>query len=31
VVVFFLSFCASGPDLIGKWREVGPDVGGRWV
>ncbi len=20
---FFLSFCASRPDLIGKWREVG--------
>ncbi len=23
VVFFFLSFCASRPDLIGKWREVG--------
>ncbi len=23
VVLFFLSFCASKPDLIGKWREVG--------
>ncbi len=23
VVLFFLSFCASSPDLIGKWREVG--------
>ena len=23
VVLFFLSFCASGPDLVGKWREVG--------
>ncbi len=22
-VLFFLSFCASKPDLIGKWREVG--------
>ncbi len=23
MVLFFLSFCASKPDLIGKWREVG--------
>ena len=23
IVLFFLSFCASRPDLIGKWREVG--------
>ncbi len=23
VGLFFLSFCASRPDLIGKWREVG--------
>jgi hypothetical protein len=23
VGLFFLSFCASKPDLIGKWREVG--------
>ena len=23
VMLFFLSFCASKPDLIGKWREVG--------
>ena len=23
VVLFFLSFCASKPDLTGKWREVG--------
>ncbi len=23
VVLFFLSFCASKPDLIGKWKEVG--------
>ena len=23
MVFFFLSFCASKPDLIGKWREVG--------
>lgn len=23
IVLFFLSFCASKPDLIGKWKEVG--------
>lgn len=23
VVLFFLSSCASKPDLVGKWREVG--------
>jgi hypothetical protein len=23
IVLFFLSFCASRPDLIGKWKEVG--------
>ncbi len=23
VVFFFLSFCASKPELIGKWKEVG--------
>jgi hypothetical protein len=23
IVLFFLSFCASKPDLVGKWREVG--------
>jgi hypothetical protein len=22
IVLFFLSFCASKPDLIGKWKEV---------
>lgn len=23
IVLFFLSFCASAPDLVGKWKEVG--------
>ncbi len=23
VMLFFLAFCASRPDLVGKWREVG--------
>ncbi len=23
VVLFFLSFCAPKPDLVGKWKEVG--------
>jgi len=23
ITLFFLSFCASKPDLIGKWKEVG--------
>ena len=23
MVLFFLSFCASKPDLVGKWKEVG--------
>ncbi len=23
IVLFFLTFCASGPDLIGKWKEIG--------
>lgn len=23
IVVFFLSFCASKPDLVGKWKEIG--------
>ncbi len=23
IVLFYLPFCASGPDLIGKWKEIG--------
>jgi hypothetical protein len=23
IFLFFLPFCASGPDLIGKWKEIG--------